>query len=66
MTLKTGYQSWALVAHAAILATWEAEIGRIKVRGQPRQIFKRSHLQNNQSKRDWRYDLSSKASILLG
>jgi hypothetical protein len=29
--------SWTLVAHTVILATWEAEIGRIKVLGQPKQ-----------------------------
>jgi hypothetical protein len=31
-----------------ILATWDAEIGRISVQGHPRQIVWRSHLQNNQ------------------
>jgi hypothetical protein len=35
------------------LATWEAEIRRIKVQGQPGQIVPRDiHLQNNQSKMD--------------
>jgi hypothetical protein len=35
-----------------VLATWEAEIRRIKVQGPPRQIVITSHLQNNQSKMD--------------
>jgi hypothetical protein len=33
-----------------ILATWESEIGRIRVLGQSRQMFTRPHLQNIQSK----------------
>jgi hypothetical protein len=48
----------------AILATWEAEIGRITVRGQPRQIVQEAHLQNNQSKMDWRRGSSSRAPAL--
>jgi hypothetical protein len=40
------------VAHTYNPSFWEAEIGRIKVLGQPRQIgFISHHLQNNQSKR---------------
>jgi hypothetical protein len=55
-----GLQSFGLRA-PAIPATWAAEIWRITVRGQPRQIvLKTPHLQNNQSKMDWRCD-SSKA-----
>jgi hypothetical protein len=39
-----------------ILVTWEAEIRRIAVWGQPGggEQFLRPHLQNNQSKMDWR------------
>jgi hypothetical protein len=40
-----------------ILATLEAEIRRIKVQGQPVQIVHETHLQNNQSKVDWRLTL---------
>jgi hypothetical protein len=32
-------ESWALVAHTVILAIWEAEIRRITVQGQPREII---------------------------
>jgi hypothetical protein len=35
-----------------ILCTWEAEIGRIMVQGQPGQIVPRPHPQNSQSKMD--------------
>jgi hypothetical protein len=36
-----------------ILVTWEAEIGRIVVEGQPGQIVhEMPHLQNNQNKTD--------------
>jgi hypothetical protein len=35
---KKQKNSWALVAMPAILASWEAEIGRIKVQGQPGKI----------------------------
>jgi hypothetical protein len=38
-----------------ILATWEAEIRRITIGGQPGQKFKKPHLQNNQDKMDWRW-----------
>jgi hypothetical protein len=41
---------WLLLV---ILATWKAEIQRVKVQGQPRQT-ERPHFQNNQSKTDWR------------
>jgi hypothetical protein len=46
------------------LATWKAEIRKIEVQGQPRQIVHETpppHLQNNHSKMDWRYTSSSKA-----
>jgi hypothetical protein len=36
--LKSWIHSRVLVAHPIILATWEDEIGKIKVPGQPRQI----------------------------
>jgi hypothetical protein len=35
-----------------ILATWEVEIRRTEVQGQPRQIVHEPHLQNNQGKMD--------------
>jgi hypothetical protein len=37
-----------------ILAIWEAEIGRIAVRGHPSKQFARPHFQNNQSQMDRR------------
>jgi hypothetical protein len=46
------------------LIPWEAEIRRIKVQGQPGQIVPRLHLQNNQSKMNWRYGSSSRAPAL--
>jgi hypothetical protein len=48
-----------------ILAIWEAEIRRIMVPGQPRQIvLKNSHLINNQSKLDWRCGSSGRMPAL--
>jgi hypothetical protein len=49
------------VTHAYILATWEAEIGRIVVHSQPGQIIGETppQLQNNQSKIDWTYCFAS-------
>jgi hypothetical protein len=45
-----------------ILATWEAEIRRITVSGQPEKIVCESpHLQNNLSKMDWRCGSSDRA-----
>jgi hypothetical protein len=44
--MKAG--NWCLTP--IILATWEAEIARIAIQGQPEQMFIRSPLQNNQSK----------------
>jgi hypothetical protein len=39
-------------------------MGRIPVWGQPEQEFAKPHLQNNQSKTDWRYGSSSRTSAL--
>jgi hypothetical protein len=48
-----------------ILATWEAEIGRIAVSGQSRQIVHETlHLQNSQSKMDWRCGSSGRVPAL--
>jgi hypothetical protein len=49
-----------------ILVTWEAENRNIAVRGQPRQIVCKNcpHLQNNQSKMDWKYISSSRLPAL--
>jgi hypothetical protein len=52
---------------SVILAAWGAEIRKINVQGQPRQIVHRDlHLQNNQSKMNWRSDSSSRAPVLQG
>jgi hypothetical protein len=49
----------------AILATFKAEVKRITVQGQHRQIvYKRPYLQNNQSKMDWRHGSSSRVPAL--
>jgi hypothetical protein len=50
----------------AILATWEDEIRRIVVQGQLGQIVHETppHLQNNQSKMDWRCGSSSRVPAL--
>jgi hypothetical protein len=45
-------------------ATWEAEIRRIAIQDQPGQIVQKAHLQNYQSKMDWRYDSSSRTPSL--
>jgi hypothetical protein len=37
VSIKNSPGCWASVAHAYILATWEAEIRRIAVQGQPGQ-----------------------------
>jgi hypothetical protein len=47
---KSAEHQWLI---PIILATWEAEIGRIVVWGQLGKQFTRSHLQINQSKMDW-------------
>jgi hypothetical protein len=51
-----------------ILVTWEAEIWRIKIWGQPRQIvweiFPTLHFQNNLNKMDWRCGSSGRAPTL--
>jgi hypothetical protein len=43
---KDSVRTWFM---PVILATWEAEIRRIKVQGQLGKQFARPHLQNNQS-----------------
>jgi ABC-type transporter Mla maintaining outer membrane lipid asymmetry ATPase subunit MlaF len=43
-----------------ILATWEAEVGRITVQGQPRQIVHETPI----SKMDWRHGSSSRMPAL--
>jgi hypothetical protein len=45
-----------LVVHAFNPTIWEAEIGRITFKASPGKQFLRLHLQNNQSKMDWRCD----------
>jgi hypothetical protein len=48
----------------AILATWEAEIGRNKIQDQPGQIVLKTYLKNNQCKMDWRYNSSGRVAAL--
>jgi hypothetical protein len=45
-------KGWWLIS--VILVTWEAEIGRIVVQGQPRKHFVRLRLQNNENKMNCR------------
>jgi hypothetical protein len=48
-----------------ILATWEAQISRTEVGGQTGQtVPKTPSPKNNQSKMDWRYGSSCRASVL--
>jgi hypothetical protein len=48
-----------------ILVTWEAEIGRITVQGQPGQIVHETPFpKNNQSKIDWRTGSSDTECLL--
>jgi hypothetical protein len=47
-----------------VLATWEAEIGRIMVRDDSLQR-PHIHIQNNQSKVDWRHGSKGRAPALL-
>jgi hypothetical protein len=74
---KSKYCCWVLWLMPVTLATWEAEIRKIVVSGQPRQIVRetpilkkkkrereRLHLQNYQSKMAWRCGTSSKAPAL--
>jgi hypothetical protein len=44
-----------------IPATWDAEIRRLAIAGQPEEI---DHLQNNQSKMDWRFGSSRRVPAL--
>jgi hypothetical protein len=56
-----GHHPWLM---SVILATWEAEI-RTTVASQPGQIVHDTpHLQNNQSKMDWRCGSSSRVPDL--
>jgi hypothetical protein len=55
----------ALVVHICYPTySGEAEIRGIVVQGQPRQIVEETHLQNNQSKMDWRHVSSGRAPAL--
>jgi hypothetical protein len=47
-----------------VLASWDTEIRRIKVGGQSGQIVLDPHLQNNQSKMDWRCGSSGRTPAL--
>jgi hypothetical protein len=47
-----------------LLATWGAEIAKTAVQGQPGQIVHKPHLQNNQSKMDWRCGSRTKTPAL--
>jgi hypothetical protein len=52
------------MAHAWNPSYLGTEIRKIVVRGQPGQIVCKTHLQNNQSKMDWRCDSSGGAPAL--
>jgi hypothetical protein len=48
-----------------ILATWETEVWRIKVQGQPREIVhKTPSPKNNRNKMDWRHGSSNRVPVL--
>jgi hypothetical protein len=63
-TYRCPAKIWVLVRckwlTSVIVATWEAEVWRITVQGQPRQPV----LQSNRSKMDWRYGWSSRTPAL--
>jgi hypothetical protein len=64
---KFSKRSQVLVTHAYILVAWETEIWMITVQGQPQKIvceMPPTHLQNNQTKTDWRCGSSSRAPAL--
>jgi hypothetical protein len=47
-----------------MLATWEAEVRRISVQGQPRQILHETPIsKNNQSKMDWKCGSSGREPV---
>jgi hypothetical protein len=48
-----------------ILTAWEAEIGRISAQGHIRQTVSKTHLQNDQSKMNWRCGSSGRMSALI-
>jgi hypothetical protein len=53
------------VALPEILATWEAEIGRIEVQGQPRQIVSEIPISKiTRAKMGWRFGLSHRGAAL--
>jgi hypothetical protein len=49
-----------------IVVTWEAEIKRIMVQSQPRQIVQRPYLKNTQHKMGWQNGSSGRAPAYKG
>jgi hypothetical protein len=47
-----------------VLATWEAEIRRIQFQASQGKAFPTLHLQNNQTKMEWRYGSSGRKPAL--
>jgi hypothetical protein len=64
LVFKNFYLSQVLVAHTCNPSSVGAEIGRIVVQGQLGQSLWDPHLQNNQSKMDWRCSSSSRVPAL--
>jgi hypothetical protein len=54
LSVLKGCYSWCWWLMLLILATWEAEMGRIMVGGLPGQIVRETLLPKNQSKMGWR------------
>jgi hypothetical protein len=52
---QTWWGQWLI---PVVLATRESETDRIQVQGPPGQIFLKTHIQQTQSKMDWRYAAS--------